>query len=301
INWAMAFPWHLSPTLIFCALLLGFSLEFLLHALINNKNIINLLFFAITAILSAATIFVNQSNIAKIMQSEGFAFQLLHNAITQPPNIKDQLNQSSVLVVEDSILHSNYVLGSAGYTFSSLGNFDFDGLKHLQNFSVIKFEPIYNGTLFKWAYLMPDLQEELYPFKISQMNKVPDVILYNWLQHSDNIFCLGYDESSKWIDKTAAFKKKLFAEKKRRFLTVHQYMPIAATVLKGATVYTKNIPYPDPQLCQWECDQNAQCKGFTYQYDDHYSKSTIRCQFYDKLTQNNQKFCATCISFVKEV
>lgn len=48
---------------------------------------------------------------------------------------------------------------------------------------------------------MPALKEEVYPFKISQIQWVPDEIIYNWLSNYDNIFCLGYDEEANWHDR----------------------------------------------------------------------------------------------------
>jgi hypothetical protein len=300
VNWAMGLPWHLSLTLWCVSCMLGFGGDYLLYFLLQNKRRAGFCVAVLAFLIGLSTLRVNRENIAVLLAREGYSMAIAHNAIFNPPDLRGKLDADTVIVVEDSILHNSYALGNSGATFFSLGDFDFDGFEKLQDLSFIKYQALYNGNLFKWAYARPDLQEEVYSFDVHDLQKVPDVILYNWLQHYTNIFCLGYDRQAKWHDRTALFKKNLLQEKANRLLELHPYRPLAATLLTGKVLYTQHLLFPDYQICEYTCDQNIQCKGFTYQYANYQNHSVMKCRFYESFRQEDPKFCATCISFVKE-
>ena len=171
----------------------------------------------------------------------------------------------------------------------------------MQRYSFLQFQPTYNGTLFKWAYLIPSLKEDVVAFTVEQMDTdhISNQFIYNWLQHVNNIFCLGYDKQAHWHDRTALFKKNLLIEKKRRHLIVNAYQMLPATGIKGNVNSTKDLSFPDYQLCQYTCDQDKQCKGFTYINATFPQAVLWRCQFYNFIIPAKQSFCADCIGFIK--
>lgn len=299
INWAMGLPWHLSPSLLFLCLIAGFSFEYLGREGLPNKKGINGIGLLLAVLIGLNTIAVNRVNLAHVEARTGFALTLARNAVLHPPLLKEKLSSATVLLVEDSFLHDSYALGNSNYPLFLKPGLDYDALEKAQAFSFLKYQPIYNGYLFKWAYLQPGLQEEVYPFEVNHLNRVPDAVLHNWLQHYDDLVCLGYDRQGQWLDRTAELKRNLLREKAKRFLLVHPYEPFAAEVLSGKLMYTKVLGLPDHQLCQYECDQNVRCKGFTYENARYQYHSTVKCQFYEKVAVGKGKFCATCIGFVK--
>ncbi len=299
IGWAMAMPWHLSLTLLFYSLIAGFGLESFARQKIQNKKGMVLFGLCLTVFLGLTTIKVNQANLAHIQARNGFALAVARNAVLHPPAIENKLKANTLVLVEDSLLHDGYALGNSAYPLFLKNDLYYDGLEQAQSFSFLKRQVLYNGYLFKWAYLKPSLREEVYPFDLNHLNAVPDAVIYSWLQDYNNVVCLGYDEKAEWRDLSAAFKRQLLREKAKRFLRVNAYAPIPAKLLKGKILFTKTLSLPDPQRCQYECDQNAQCKGFTYEDARYHYHSTLKCQFYDALTLRDSRFCATCIGFVK--
>jgi len=301
VYWAMAMPWHLSLTLAFLSLMLGFGSEYFFQEWLGKKLVAKGMMAVLILALLWASPSVYQANINYILMKNDFAFRLGHNAVFHPPVLKEKLNADSILVVEDSFLHDSYALGNADYPYYLRQDLDYDQWQKIQAYSFIKRQPVYNGYLFKWAYLMPDLREEVYPFEVNHLDKVPNPILHDWLQHRNNIFCVGYDRQGNWQDKTGIFRRNLLREQNRRFLLVNTYEPMAARVLQGEVIYTKSINFPVYQICQYECDQNVQCKGFTYEDAEYHFQSKIKCQFYEALSLPEGKFCATCIGFVKKL
>lgn len=308
ISWAMGLPWHLSPTLLFLSLLMGFSCEYLLQKLTKNKKWLRAEAVLITIALGLSALLVNLSNINYLLTEKGLELSLRYNALMHPPQIQSELNAESVIVVEDSILRDPYRLGNSAYPYpfpipllrkQSGASADLDTFLRLQKLFFIKYDFQYNGSLFKWAYLLPDLQEEEYPFTVAEMEIVPDSVLHSWLQHYDNIFCLGYDGQGSWHDRTQSFKKKLLEEKKRRGLVANQYELLPATAMSGSVFSSKSLPLPDNHLCQVECDQNKSCQGFVYESSDFLNHARATCQFFNYLSLNENQFCASCIGFIK--
>lgn len=217
INWS-GWPWHLNLSLIFISLIMGFSFEFIYSNLIKNKRIIysvGIIIFLLTGLSTSHMILAHTHSNSDV----NFTLSLNKNALFHPPNIKNQLNPNSIIIIEDSqrgLQHTTvnaYKLGDSFYPFEN--EITFQACSELY---FLKPDKIYGGLLFKWAYLMPSLKEEIYPFKIENMRTVPDLILKNWIQHSHHIFCLGYDREGNWHDYTPLFKKNLLKEKIRRTL-----------------------------------------------------------------------------------
>lgn len=301
VNWAMGLPWHISLSLVFFSLIAGFGAEFLAIERAQAKAVHSICGIILAVLVGLMTIPVNKANVDYLRSRNGFALQVARNAVLHPPVIHDQLGPATLLLVEDSLLHDSYALGNSEYPLFLKADLNFDELEKVQAFSFLKHQPLYNGYLFKWAYLQPLLHEEVYPFRVEQLNTVPDAVIYSWLQHYQHLVCLGYDEQAHWHDRSALLKQQLLREKAKRFLRVNSYTPFAATLLQGRILYTKTLSLPDPQLCQYECDQNVQCKGFTYENAHYHYHSTVKCQFYDALLEKQSNFCATCIGFVKIV
>ncbi len=300
IHWAMALPWHLNLTLLFLSLIAGFSFEDLGQEGLRKKSGAVMGSGLLLAVLIGLNTFVvNQVNLAHVKARAGFALTLARNAVLHPPQLKEKLTAATVLLVEDSFLHDSYALGNSNYPLFLKPGLDYGALEKAQAYSFLKYQPIYNGYLFKWAYLRPGLQEEVYPFEVKHLNRVPDAVIYNWLQYEQDLVCLGYDREGRWLDRTAEFKRNLLREKVKRFLHVHPYQPFAAELLSGKVLYTKVLGLPDHRLCQYECDQNVRCKGFTYEHAQYQYQSAMKCQFYEKVATGKGKFCATCIGFVK--
>jgi len=306
VCWGWGLPWHLSLSLLFLSLLMGFSTEYLCRRLIGSKVLANLLCFFIAFTLGLTAIAVNQMNIQYITREQGFPLAVGRNAILNPPDLQGQLNAESVLVVEDSRIHDAYLLGASIYPYYfsfklNSPNLDATAAEYsiAKKTMFIQQQPVYNGTLFRWAYLMPTLHEEVYPFRVEHLEEVPDLILYNWLQHADNIFCLGYDAKAQWQDRSALFRKNLQLEQARRHFTVHHYEALPTTALTGSLLGKMTLPFPEPQLCQHACDQQTQCLGFTYIYLEKAHNSVNECLFYSSVADSDKTFCAACSAYVK--
>ena len=299
IGWAMGLPWHLSLTILFLSMAAGFCFEYCSRLLSEYKNTINVIGVMIALMIGLSGYFVNQAY--KLPVNDAFAINVTRNAVLHPPKLKDQLNADSVVIVEDSSIHDDYMLGNSAYPFSILSkDFDFNTFERSQRLNHIKYQSSYNGNLFRWAYLMPALQEDLYPFQVDKMNEVSDDVIYNWLQNYNNIFCLGYDKQANWHDKTARFKRNLLREKSRRNLVVNQYSYLPAESLNGKIISVTNLPYPDFHLCQFNCDQDRSCVGFNYISAEIQQKTVTQCQLMSRIHSDNTKFCATCIGFIKD-
>lgn len=282
IGWAMGLPWHLSLTLLFLGFAQGFSCEYLGHFVFKGKKYTNVLMIVLAFLISCTTISVNLANIKNYTANKPLFFALLlnHNAILHPPPIQKQLNKNSMIVVEDSKVHTDYFLGDGTYPFYLLKDFNFSAFEKKHQYHYLKIYPNYNGNLFRWAYLLPSLKEELYPFSIHKMDEVPNEVIYDWLKHYNNIFCLGYDEQANWQDRTTFFKDNLLKEKKKRKLSVNLYDAQLTTMLKGNLIYSKNLPFPDIHLCQYICDQDKNCTAFNFIHINMLSHRIIQCQFF---------------------
>lgn len=309
IGWAMANPWHLSLTLLCLSLIFGFSFEYLFNFISYFQSIrkINFLIYILALIVALTTILVNKSYINmydKLYDKKTLIiFKTVRNAVHHAPHIEG-LNENSLIVIEDSAVHNDYVLGNSAYPMHLYRqiniNFDYDHFAARQSWNFIQFKPHYNGTMFKWAYLLPRLREELYPFKIKEMNEVPDAMIYNWLKNYEVIFCLGYDERGHWHDLTKDFKINLQQEKLKRHLIVNSYQKKISFSFKADKLFFQNLAFPDPQLCEQICDQNVACDGFNYILAKP-GKYIIQCQFYNFSAGKNMSFCPSCIAYEKKL
>lgn len=301
--WGMGLPWHLNLTLLSLSMLAGFGFEYMLDYMKLNTEWRTFIGGTLALLIGLSTLVVNQQNITFAKAKYKYEFLLMTSAVSHPPAIKTQLNEDSVIVVEDRTAHDGYTLGNY-YPLSdlfTLGTYDVHELERSYSRSFLKFQSIYGGTLFRWVYSMPALREEVIPFEIDKMNKLPDIVVYNWLQHQNNIFCLGYDESGNWYDKTEAFKKNLSAENARRKLTVNSYQSEANMKWQGKPIGQLEIYLPEPSICKLQCDQARLCHGFTYAdvaYQGHHFR---KCFYFSKsdLSAATKSACKTCTLFIK--
>ncbi len=297
VTWSHAMPWHLALSLVFVSMAMGFCVEYVCCRLMPNSMWVTVVGSIVALALGLMTITVMNANIQFIKQTKAFfALQLDRNAVLHPPAIKSQLNADSVLVVEDSSVHSDYHLGDSIYPVELYGSVDIHRLLPVRGFYEFPF--VYGGTLFRWAYLMPALQEQVYPFQVEQMQTVSDTILYLWLQHDKNIFCLGYDKKAEWVDRTTAFKKNLLLEKIRRHLTVNRYYTTPASVSNNANVIAKMKTVVNVESCEFVCDKTQQCKGFIY--EPKLNGLFASCYFYGiERKEGVNKACQSCHNFIK--
>lgn len=267
LSWASGAPWHHSLTLICLSMIMGFSAEYFLRRFTFTKKYISTCCILISISIALIAVNINFENIIKYnLEPKGFlGISLNRNAILAPPDIKHKLNKESIIVVEDSTLLNDYFMGNSAYPFLLFFTADdYANFQRREDHFFLKFQPVYSGNLFRYAYLMPSLKEELYPFVIEQMDNIPNEIIYNWLKNFNNIFCFGYDASGNWHDKTTAFKTFLAKQQAMRQLVIRSYQTTAVSMLPKHISKTKVLPFPDDTLCQFACDQDKTCKGFIY-------------------------------------
>lgn len=289
VLWGMGLPWHLSPTLVFFGMLLGFGFEYAFRARIIG--------YAVALIIALFTFKVDAVNVLRYkvspMAKKEDILQLIRNAVLYPPLDKNKINAETVLIVEDSTLNNAYALGNSRYPLANT----FDYLSR-QQWLFMRSDLFYNGTLFRYAYLMPELKEEVYPFQIAHMDRVPSEMIHHWLQHEETILCFGYDANANWHDRTAAFKKALAKEQQKRNLEVYPYHFFPAIELEGKVIEVKDLVSPDPHTCQYLCDQNVICRGFTFNSSDINNRLIRQCAFYSAIV-SHELFCASCTGFIK--
>lgn len=252
-------PWHQSPTLACLCMMMGFAGEYYL-----KKPRLILFIAGLIAIIGMT---VNVENLIKYnLEPKGLLGLTLNgSAVFFPPDIKNKLNDESILVVEDSILHNDYFLGNSIYpTFLYFSRQEYLSLVEFEKRFYFRFHPVYGGNLFKYVFLLPHLKEQLIPFQAEHMDDIPNELIYSWLIHNNNIFCVGYDAGGNWHDKTETFKTELARQQARRHLVIHHYTSIPPASLSLNHEHTKELSVPDMELCQFACDQNKNCKGFIY-------------------------------------
>ncbi|MES2217573.1 MAG: hypothetical protein V4501_04080 [Pseudomonadota bacterium] len=300
--WGMGFAWHLSLSLVCEALILGFGVEFYLRNFLT-KEVSYFIGLTLAILIGLATYQVDQLNLAAIPQMQaGFPIKLNYNAIHHPPAIKDQLNEQSILVVQDNMNIGDYFLGDSVYSLLSITqseDFNFDTfIPGGQQNMFWQVKPKYNGTLFRWAYLMPNLKEEVVPFQNNDMRLVTNATLADWLRHIKNIFCVTFDKEGNWFDNTAIFKKSIVAEQKRRHLFINNYHALSVSALHANAVKYQRLPYADAELCQTACDKTRACKGFTYIHFTKGGNTVAQCFYYNKITADI-KHCQVCTGYIK--
>jgi len=274
LSWGAGGPWHHSLTLVSLSMMMGCSAEYFLRRIPFLQKYITVCCVLIFMILGIIGITIHFENAIKYnLAPNGFlGTSLNRNAILSPPDIKNQLNNDSIIVVEDSTLLNDYFMGNAAYPFILFfTDSDYENFKRNQQDFFLTFHPVYGGNLFRYAYLMPSLKEELYPFIIERMDNIPNEMIYNWLKHINNIFCLGYDSRGNWYDKTTQFKIFLMKEQAKRQLVIHRYKAGYPNNL----IKIKKLPYSDGMLCAYFCDQNASCRGFILKNNQCYFYGNI--------------------------
>ncbi|VVC77001.1 hypothetical protein AQUSIP_23280 [Aquicella siphonis] len=302
-SWAMGAPWHYSLTLLCLSVIAGFCVERLAHKTIGKYAWVRLLCLSLSFCILCVAFDVNRVNIDKYasLANGSLGLALNRNAVLRPPAIKSRLNPDSLLVIEDSLLHNDYLMGNSAYPFLLfLGSGEYELLENRQKKFYLSFHHTYSGTLFRYAYLMPGLKEEVYPFQIERMEEVPNEILYNWLLHYNNIFAFGYDKQGVWYDKSQLFKQRVLKEESSRRLRVNAYHSFRAAMMPKMASYIRQIPVPDEQLCRFTCDQDESCRGFLYQNTVVNQHVMMQCYFYESAFTPGDLPCKDCLAFVKE-
>ncbi len=300
VMWNHAMPWHAGLSLVFLSLSIGYAIECLFQKWFAGTTFSNMAGYSMALLIGVSTILVNQINFQYLLKHPLlFNYKLARNAIKHPPLLSGKLNNETVLVVEDSMVPQNdYQRGDSVYPFVYLGQLE--GHRLIKDTGMYVFPYVYGGTLFRWAYANSQLKEQIYPFQLENMAKISaDEIIYNWLQHYNNIYCVGFDNQGQWHDKTAAFKKNLLREQLARHMIVHQYQALPATALTGKQLLAQKILLPDSMVCKQFCDKIQACKGFTYFNTESNHQPLTVCKLYQTLTVQNTH-CAQCTGFIKE-
>jgi len=302
LSWASGAPWHHSLLLICYSMIMGFSAEYCFHRFTQNQMVITWSCIFVSSLIALVGMTIHFENVIKYMIKPGAyqAISLNRNAVLFPPDIKNQLNQNSIIVVEDSTIHNDYFLGNAAYPMLLfITGQEYSYIKTSEKKYYLNFHHTYGGNLFRYAYLMPKLKEELYPFKVEQMEDIPNEIIYPWLKNYHNIFCVGYDASGNWINKTELFKKNLASEQSARMLKMNHYRSSPVNTFNQNIINTMTPPVPDEQLCQYSCDQNKQCSGFIYAQSSNDLQHHTQCYLYDANLAAASKPCPNCINYIK--
>lgn len=294
--WATGGPWHYTLTLIFISLVMGFSFDYACRAFKLRENTIARLAMLPILLNLLITLQVNELNIKKYETVEDgkIGIAVNRNAVMHPPAIQSLLTPNSMIIVEDRQIHNDYLMGNGAYPFLLfLGKQDYEYVRKENDKYFLKFSSRYGGNLFRYAYLMPSIQEQLYPFKVEDMSEVPNEIMYDWLKHKQDIFCLGYDEEGKWHDKTALFKQQLGKEESERELQIHDYAQTVIAWMSQAILSQETIPYPDPLICEYHCDQDAACQGFVWQ------AKNMLCTYTSTVYTADKQACPGCTWYGK--
>jgi hypothetical protein len=295
LAWNHVMPWHAALSLVFLSLLIGHAFESFFHNKLPNAHYRLAAGYGLALVLALSTLWVNKINFQALMKHPVlFEYALDRNAVKHPPVIAGQLDNDSVLVVEDRLVpHSEYQLGDSVYPFVLLGSVDPHRL--VKDSAEYSYPYVYGGTMFRWAYANVNVKEQVYPFQIEHMAQiVDDEIIYNWLQHINNIYCLGFDNNGQWMDKTLSFKKNLLKEKRKRHIIVNHYRARLALALTGRALTNLKILSPDSMVCKQICDKLPACLGFNY----YNQRQATACQFYQTISEQRVS-CVHCTSFLK--
>lgn len=219
---------------------MGFSGDYVCKRFIPNSHFAVSLTGMIALLIALSAFPMNQQAIRGYFnQPENmFSFRVIRNAVFYPPPIQALLKPTSIILLEDSRINNWYLLGAGGTYSGSSFPLPYDGQDNLLKSYYSHFVPIkpdYNGSLFRWAYLMPNIREEAYHFKIEAMNDVPNETIQRWWQNAKDIICLGYDNQGQWHDRTASFQKNLLQEKSERevFLQADKMTKVHTFVIGG--------------------------------------------------------------------
>lgn len=316
VIWAMGFAWHLSLTILMLSMVMGFSIDYLC-SLLTSKRMQMVLCLLLSFAISLLAI-SNDRDIIRFYAHIAY-LKVLNNAVFHPVPLSTGINNDSLIVIENA-KRDSYMMGVGWFPIYSYLQAPKTAKAHLpvagspldathilyqvglQDWSVRKLAPNDNGLLFKWAYLNSALQEEDAPFTVKEMNKkvVPDFAIYYWLRHSRNIFCYGFDEKTgNWYDDTPQFKNNLRQQAKKRAITWHQYTLSPGMKLSGIALKPFTLPYPDPNLCEYVCDRQSYCKGFTYISSNITSAPFTECQLFVKITNKNIPVSTIATGYVK--
>lgn len=220
VMWGRTFPWHLSASLLFLALLFGYMFEFTLKKIFIKKQHEAMAIGTLMVVAMLATGVGNYSNAQMFLESGNreymFGYALRKSALIDPPNIQSSLTDKTLLVIENSqhVKAYNLDAGNDAYYFLTDKG---DNMAARINPDFYYTSPIgYGSNLFRWVYQKPRMREEMVPIDVSKLDNLPKALINHWLHYFDNIVCLGYDDDAIWHDKTITFKDSLMREAVRR-------------------------------------------------------------------------------------
>lgn len=276
LGWGAGNPWHFNLALIMIGLLSGFSFEYIFFQFTKSLKKINFVGILLAVCIGLTTVYTN------LIQTRYYESSLppLYNAVFNPPALKGVLTKDSLLIVEDSLMRNPYAFGAAVFPASVLHLLSpskyIDLMVH-QNVFFVNTDPDFSGSLFKWAYLNANFKEQIVPYRVDHLELVTTSLLYQWLQHYDNVYYITYDMQGNWHDLTSTFKKYLLAEKIKRGLVVRNYHSVNISLLKRKFIRTVLLPAGDVSNSQLQCDQEKSC--IVYQFTNE--KSVSKCDLYN--------------------
>lgn len=281
LGWGVGAPWHYHLTLVFLCLLIGFSVEYLGNIFIADQSRLRIISVLIAAGIALSAVPTNIAiiNYYHSIPAISQPLALIHNAVFAAPRLPGKFAKNSLLIVEDSIYKSSYLLGSGYYPLQLYYLTNINYYMQLVREPTHFFLPVdvnYSGSLFTWAYLRADLKEEIIPFTLDTMNVVTSPLIYQWLQHYNRIYYLGHDAQGHWYDLTNNFKQKLLAEQKRRRLVSRQFIPANLNLAGRVQIRELMLPAGDVLACQYVCDQEKGCGAYRYLPQ----KPVAKCQLY---------------------
>ncbi len=299
VYWGMALPWHWNLSILFLGMLLGLGVEYFIRQLVLKPIMQKSIYSIILTSFIMVAIQLNAINLNSFLR-EDTGMPVTRAAIFNPPNIRAQLNSESIILIATNIDQAAYSFGNSKFDYLSIPDLDFDWVRLSNAMMYRQFDPYYNGTLFKWAYLIPELREELFLFNVDAMQHVQSFSIWRWHQALANIFCFSADKDFTWHNETDQFKKNLRHEFDQRHLQYNDYDAYYAEKSHGMVFQKLKVNYPDSQLCQFVCDQNIICKAFLYKSEEVNHHLITHCELYNTLTtQKPSEFCPSCTMYIK--
>ena len=277
LGWGEGLPWHFSMTLLMLCLLIGFSTDFFLYHIIQSQRLAQKIGFLLAILIGLSSIQTNDANIHFYQTDKESIINLvvIRNAVLHPPSLISPLNNNSLIIIGDNIIHNPYVFGAGQYPYSLYNMPDYlhRSLKQLNMY--LKPSPVYDSSLFKFAYLNAQINEEIMPISVNELSKASNGIIYQWFIHYPNLFFLSHDANGIWHDSTIAFKENLLREIKKRHLVLRSYHHAANTFSHNKSILNILLP-KDIETCQFYCDQTKYCQSYVYREDN----ALAQCHLY---------------------
>lgn len=275
VGWGLGYPWHYNLALMMLALLVGFSVEYVFRQCYLTQlsiNVAGVLIALTLGVTATATNMVQANNLKGDMPP-------LYAAVMRPPLMSGALNNNSLVIVGDSIERNAYALGAASYPcrlYYQDSNKRYILAALSNQFYFYHVSPDFDASLFRMAYLLPGMKEQVVPYQVDHLEQVNPSLLYQWLQHYDDIHFLTYDNQGNWYDLTKQFKQSILAEKQRRHLQVRNYRRLSDDKVNAKPLRMVMLPGNLETDCQYFCDTEAKCNTYRFARTINIS----RCELY---------------------